>query len=219
MLLADRDEFLVVDLPLGIGEVQEEHHRRPLVDGGLELLSRFDLDHPHAGIADRMVVVNTVGLLYEDFALEAGGVGELPDPLGIFARHAGCCRQRERRGAARGHQCGLAAEQLGDPGAHRHMQVVEPNVLARGDLHGGHHLGPHERAGESREGARGVDERADAQFPDHITRRGGGGLSRDRGIAASQEAQAGNTGQGTKEGPTLGLGLTHVQPPRVRGWK
>ena len=67
------------------------------------------------------------------------------------------------------------------------------------------------------EGPRRVDERPDAELSDHVTRRHGDGLLRDRGIAANQEAQAGHAGQGTQEGPTLGLEPTHLQPPRVSG--
>ena len=197
VLLADLDEFLVMDLPLGIGEVEEEHHRRPLVDRFLELLAGLDLDHRHARVADGVVVADAVRLLHEDLVLHAGacraGGGSVS---GSLAGHAGRRGQRERRGAARGHQGRLAVEQLGDPLAHGVVQVVDADVLARGDLHRGHDLGPHQRPGQGRERAGRVDERADAQLLDHVACRRAASWA-TAADAADEQSQAGHAGQGT----------------------
>ena len=73
------------------------------------------------------------------------------------------------------------------------MQLVEADVLPRGNLHRGHDFGPHQRPGQGRERAGRVDERTDAEL--WITSRA---VRRSWATAwpPAQELQARHAGQG-----------------------
>ena len=90
-------------------------------------------------------------------------------------------------------------------------------ILARGDLHRRHDLGPHQRAGQGRERAGRVDERPDAQLLRSRRARGAALLGDGRGAAGRAAA-----GRARRRGPTersvaWSGSRAHLQPPRVTG--
>ena len=128
----------------------------------------LDLDQGHARVADGVVVADAMGLLHKDFVPQAPGVGQTADEPRVLAGHAGRRGQRKGRGAAGRHQRRRTVQKLGNPLAHGHVQIVEPDELPGGNLHGRNSLGTHQGTGECRECAGRVDERADAQLVDDI---------------------------------------------------
>ena len=133
----------------------------------------FDLDHPHAGVANRVVVVDPVRALNEDLVFHAGRVGQAANAASVVASDASRGGKRKRRSAAGGHHSSLAVEQLGDPLTDGVAKIFQLDKFLGRDLHGRDGFRPHQGAGQRREGAGRVDERTHAELLDHVAALGG----------------------------------------------
>src|SRR5262249_40141112 len=96
-----------------VAEVGGVDHRGLFVDGVGDFVGVFDEDEFGAGEADG-VVKGAAAADHDDFVLHSGGVGELPDFLGIAASHAGRSGGGHGTGGAGRDQAGLRASEFGE---------------------------------------------------------------------------------------------------------
>ena len=114
VLFAQRDKFVPFDLSFVAGAIEEEHHRRAVVDGAFQLLPGLDFDELRPGVAHGVVVAVAVGFLDDDFVLHPVGIGDANDLFTILARNASRGCQRQSGGAARTDDRRFALQQLGN---------------------------------------------------------------------------------------------------------
>ena len=95
------------------------HGYRVRADGGVQVIlarpvvvTGVDKGGPRKGVA--AVEHVAVALLDDDLVLHACGVGELGDPVGVVARHAGGDAEGLRRGSARRDEGRLDSQEVGD---------------------------------------------------------------------------------------------------------
>ena len=146
-------------------------HGGVLIDGAANLIVRAREHQLCAGQPDG-AVERAAPAVHDDFVLEAGGVGELPDLGGIGSGHArrggrghGACR-------ARGHHAGFRARKLREPPAGRVLQLEDIDEMLRGGLLGGADFRQLERAAQIGPGAAAIDERPHADARIDIVVRG-----------------------------------------------
>src|SRR5262245_53217280 len=123
-----------MDLTLWIGRVEEEHHGRLVIDLALQFVARFNLDHSHAHVADRMVIADAMSSLHEHFVLQTGRIRDAADAILVAAGDARSSAQCKSRGTPRADHRRRALEQLGDSLADGVMELIQAYILARGYL-------------------------------------------------------------------------------------
>ena len=158
MPLAEPHEFLVPDLPVRLGVIEEEEHRRAFVDRRFQLLRGLDFDELRARVPDGMVVTVAMRLLDHDLVQHAVRAREELDALRIGARDARGGPKRQGGGATSGDESRLAIQELGDPVPGFFVQLVQVHVLRRRPLHRAEDLGRHLGCRQPGVRARGVQE-------------------------------------------------------------
>ena len=94
--------------------------------------------------------------------LQAGGIGELPDPGRVAAGDARCRGGGHGAGRAGGDHAGLRAGQFGEAPAHGVLQLDDIDEVQGGGLFGGANFGQLQRAAQIRPRTAAIDERAHA---------------------------------------------------------
>jgi len=155
-----------------------------------------------------VIVADAVGLLDDDFAFEAGEVGELEDLFLVHAGEDAGGAEGEGGGGAGADHGGFGAEEFGDAFADGVVEFTEADEVLGGVVDGVHDFGLHERGGEHGVGASRVDERADAQVFEVVAFGGrGGGGGREAG-------DGGGNGKGFQEFSAVGH-LAIIRPRRA----
>ena len=123
----------------------EHHDHRHWLDERLvEISSRLDLDKMAADHPHRLVIGETLRLGDQDTVDHPVGEGQAQHFDRIVAGDAGRRRQGKGRSTPSGDHGCLAAQELRDALSHRLLQVLDPDILARRDLHGGLYFRGHQ---------------------------------------------------------------------------
>ena len=138
----------------------EQHDQRDrLFERLVEVFAGVDLDDMAADHPNRLIVGETLLPRDDDAVDHAVGKGEPQHLDRVVAGDAGGGAERDRGGAAAGHDAPFGAGQFGDALARGRHQLVEVDELARGGLDRGAHLRQHQAAAMHRAHAAAIDER------------------------------------------------------------
>ena len=186
VLLSELCEFFVLDLTDTVVGIEEEHHRGVGIDRPFQILARFDFHHPHAAVANGMVVAEAVRLLDDGFTLHARQVGKTDDLLPVGAgQHCRRSQSQGRRRTGSDHRR-FAPNHRGNPLADAIVQLVEHHVVFGGVGDRLHHFRRHQRGGHGGVGAGRVDERPYPEIREQVFRRRGGRHRRGSESASNQ---------------------------------
>ena len=164
VLFPQRGELRRLDFAQGIVLVQEHHHDRAIVDSPLEILPRLHFHESNPAVANGVVISVAVRLLNDHLGFHPRGVRQPADKFLVGSCHAGCGPECECAGCARGYHGRFAADQRSDAFPHGVMQIDQVHKLLGSIIDGLHHFRLHQRRGQCRVGACGVNEWPDAQL-------------------------------------------------------
>ena len=180
------DPFFAPDLALFRRIVEVAHHRA-VGERRLILRQTLHLDKADAAIADGMVVAIAVRLLNDDLILQPRHrQRQQAHRRAVSHRHTGGRAQGERRSGTGANQRRLALQAPGNILAGLLLQLRQPHRMFGGAGHRGLHHWRHDRRGQRRIGAGGIDDLGDAKLvvivlAMHIRRGMGGRRARDTG--------------------------------------